>query len=102
MHINEIDVFDDEVFHRYHEIYRAAEMFERPHAPVWSEHEAAVMFHKPDDAERLAAYGAFGAMGLTAGPDEGPNRAQEGPTVGAPGQRDRATRPSSQTGSSDS
>ncbi len=57
--IRTFDVFDDDLFHSYNQIYRAAELFERPDAPVWSEHEAAVTFRKPDDAEHWAAYAAF-------------------------------------------
>jgi GNAT superfamily N-acetyltransferase len=59
MDIHEIDVHDDDVFHRFYEILAAADRFERPGMPMWSEHEAAVMFRRPEPQEQWTAYAAF-------------------------------------------
>jgi GNAT superfamily N-acetyltransferase len=65
-----IDLDDTEEFRRCYEIMREAELFERPSAPMWSEHEMRVMFTREDPAERMTAYGSFNsgamvAMGFT-------------------------------------
>lgn len=59
MDIREIDVFDDAVFHRFYEIGRDAELYERPDAPIWSEHEEAVMFRVDEDSDKMTAYAGF-------------------------------------------
>jgi GNAT superfamily N-acetyltransferase len=59
MEIRALDVLDDDVFHRYYEIGRAAELFERPDAPFWAEPEVAVLFRRTDEGETWTAYGAF-------------------------------------------
>lgn len=59
MEIREIDVDDDAEFGQFFEIMRDAETFERPDAPMWSEHECAVMFRHEEPDERWTAYAAF-------------------------------------------
>lgn len=59
MEIREIDVQDDEQFHRFYEILRAAELFERPDLPTWSEAECAIMFRRQEPGETWHAYAAF-------------------------------------------
>ncbi len=59
MRIREIDVNDDVVFGQFFAIMKDAETFERPDAPMWSEHEAAVMFRHEEPDERWTSYAAF-------------------------------------------
>lgn len=59
MQIREIDVYDDADFYRAYDIQRAADLFERPDAPVWSREEAAVAFRKPVKSEKRVLYGAY-------------------------------------------
>ncbi len=59
MQIRPVDVFDDEEFHAFHEILEASRRFERRHAVLWTEQEAAVTFRSPDDSEDEQAFGAF-------------------------------------------
>jgi GNAT superfamily N-acetyltransferase len=59
MEIRELDVNDDELFHRCYAIMREAELFERPEAPMWSEPEMAVMIRVPEESERWEVYGAY-------------------------------------------
>jgi GNAT superfamily N-acetyltransferase len=57
--IRQIDVYDDRTFEAYFAIMREAELFERPHAPMWSLQEAAVMFRHPEETEDWEAFAAF-------------------------------------------
>ena len=59
MDIRQIDVEDDDVFRAFYEVMRAAELFERPGMPMWSHHEAVVMFRAEDPDEEKRAYAAF-------------------------------------------
>nr|MBA2444419.1 GNAT family N-acetyltransferase [Nocardioidaceae bacterium] len=59
MDIRPIDVHDDDTFGCFYEIMRAAELFERPGMPMWSHHEAAVMFRAEDPDEETRAYAAY-------------------------------------------
>lgn len=59
MDIRRIDVHDDALFEAFFEIMRAAELFERPGMPMWSHHEAAVIFRAQDPDEETLAYAAF-------------------------------------------
>lgn len=59
MQIKPIDVHADPEFHRFYEILREADLFERPNAPMWSEREAAVMFRRQDPTETWTAYVGF-------------------------------------------
>jgi GNAT superfamily N-acetyltransferase len=57
--IRPIDVDDSDEFGRWSAITREALLFERPDAPVWSQHEFYVVLSLADGAELLTAYGAF-------------------------------------------
>lgn len=59
MEIREVDVYDEAVFHRCYEIGRIASLHQRPDAPMWSEHEIAVMFRHPEKTEEPHMFGAF-------------------------------------------
>ncbi len=61
MDIRPIDVYDDKLFAPFYEIMRAGELFERPGMPMWSAHEAAVMFREEDPDEDVQAYAGFEA-----------------------------------------
>ena len=50
---------DDAQFHDFYVTTRDAALYQRPDAPVWSEHEAQVMFRREEPAEEWRAYGAF-------------------------------------------
>ncbi|HET7174242.1 MAG TPA: GNAT family N-acetyltransferase [Nocardioidaceae bacterium] len=57
--IREVDVFDEDQFHRSYEVMRAADVFERPEATPWQEQEVRVEFRSPDQAERKAVFSAY-------------------------------------------
>jgi GNAT superfamily N-acetyltransferase len=57
--MRELDVYDDALMRRVYAITRAAMMFERPHAPMWSEHENTLGFREVDPGERATAHGLF-------------------------------------------
>jgi GNAT superfamily N-acetyltransferase len=57
--IRPIDVDDPAEFQSWYAITREALLFERPDAPVWSQHEFQVVLSRADGAELLTAYGAF-------------------------------------------
>jgi GNAT superfamily N-acetyltransferase len=57
--IRPIDVDDPADIRRWYAITREALLFERPDAPVWSQHELQVVLSRADGAELLTAYGAF-------------------------------------------
>lgn len=59
MDIRPIDVFDDAEFGRSYQVWRAAETFERPDAPVLAEPELAIFFRRPDHGERWYAFAAW-------------------------------------------
>ncbi len=50
---------DDSVFARYFEILRDAELYQRQDAPMWSEHEAKVMFRREEPGEAWEVFAAF-------------------------------------------
>jgi predicted N-acetyltransferase YhbS len=56
MDIRAVDVFDDEDFRAFYQALRAAELHERPDMPIWSEHDAQVVFRLGDPAETMTAY----------------------------------------------
>ena len=58
MEIKEIDVFDDETLKACYLIMREADLFERPHAPVWSFEEAAVMYRHKEETEDWRVFAA--------------------------------------------
>ncbi len=58
---------DDAEFHRYHAAARAAELFERPDAPWWSEAEAVVEFRQPNPMQKLTGYVAVDDGDLVGG-----------------------------------
>jgi GNAT superfamily N-acetyltransferase len=64
--IRPIDVDDLAQFRRWYAITREAWLFQRPDAPVWSQHEFQVALSRADGAERLTAYGAFDGEDLLA------------------------------------
>jgi GNAT superfamily N-acetyltransferase len=64
--IRPIDVDDAEEFRRWYAITREAWLFQRPDAPVWSQHELQVALSRADGAERLTAYAAFDDENLQA------------------------------------
>ena len=57
--VRELDTADDAVLQRWHEIYVAADTFERPWATVWSFEEAAVNARDEDETLRNVFVGAF-------------------------------------------
>jgi len=57
--VRELDTGDDAVLQRWHEIYVAADTFERPWATVWSFEEAAVNARDEDATLRSVFVGAF-------------------------------------------
>ncbi|MGH3365473.1 MAG: GNAT family N-acetyltransferase [Nocardioidaceae bacterium] len=57
--VRELDTGDDAVLQRWHEIYVAADTFERPWATVWSFEEAAVNARDEDETLRNVFVGAF-------------------------------------------
>lgn len=57
--VRELDTGDDAVLQRWHEIYVAADTFERPWATVWSFEEAAVNAREEDETLRNVFVGAF-------------------------------------------
>jgi GNAT superfamily N-acetyltransferase len=57
--IRKNDVSDDAVMRRVYEITRAAALFERPDAPMWSELENTVEYREPDPMEHIESYGAY-------------------------------------------
>jgi GNAT superfamily N-acetyltransferase len=59
LQIRAIDVDDAAEFRRWYAISREALLFERPDAPVWSQHELQVLLSRADGAELLTAYSAF-------------------------------------------
>src|SRR5262245_64265554 len=48
---------------RCYAICRAAGLHERAGRPLWSEHEATVMFRRPEPGERWTFFGAFEGEG---------------------------------------
>lgn len=59
MEIREVDVYDEDVFTQYYAIMRAAELHERPDAPMWSLEEAAVMYRHKEETEQWHAFAAY-------------------------------------------
>ncbi len=59
MDIRPVDVFDDEAFGRCYAIWRAAETYGRPDAPVLAEGEHAVLFRRGDSGERWFLFAAY-------------------------------------------
>ena len=59
MRITEVDPNDDATFPEFYRVMRAANLYERPHAPIWTEHECQVMFGRPEPGESWTLYGAF-------------------------------------------
>ncbi len=59
MQVREIDVHDDDQFAKSYEIMRAAELHERPDAPIWSEHECKVMLRHEEPGEKWQAFAAY-------------------------------------------
>jgi len=57
--VREVDTGDDAMLQRWHEIYVAADTFERPWATVWSFEEAAVNARAEDESLRSVFVGAF-------------------------------------------
>jgi GNAT superfamily N-acetyltransferase len=57
--IKEIDVFDDDTLRASYLIMREADLFERPHAPVWSFEEAAVMYRHQEETEDWHVFAAY-------------------------------------------
>jgi len=57
--VREVDTGDDGMLRRWHEIYVAADTFERPWATVWSFEEAAVNARAEDESLRSVFVGAF-------------------------------------------
>jgi GNAT superfamily N-acetyltransferase len=65
MKIRQIDVHDDALLTRYHEVADRAERFERPWESMWSLDEMRVGFRGNDPGERMEAYAAFDGERLT-------------------------------------
>ncbi len=63
MKIREVDVHDDAIMARTYAILRAAQQYGRESMPFWSEHEATVMFRRPEEAEDWRFFGAFEGEG---------------------------------------
>jgi GNAT superfamily N-acetyltransferase len=61
MEIRPVDVFDDDDFHAFYQALRAGELYERSAMPMWSEHDAQVVFRRGDPAETMTAYVAENA-----------------------------------------
>jgi GNAT superfamily N-acetyltransferase len=59
MQIRSIDVHDDRLMHRWHDITEAADTFERPWASQWSFEEMTVAVRMHDEAMRWMLVGAF-------------------------------------------
>jgi GNAT superfamily N-acetyltransferase len=57
--IQEIEVHDDAQFHDFYVNMRDAMLYQRPHAPMWSEREAQVMFRHDEPTEEMHAFGAY-------------------------------------------
>lgn len=61
-----VNVDDDAAFSQFYRSMRDAELFERADPPYWSEHEAAVMFRRPEPGETMDAYAAYDDSDATA------------------------------------
>ena len=59
MEIRDVDVHGDDTFRQYYAIMRAAELHERPDAPMWSFEEAAVMFRHKEETEEWLPFAAY-------------------------------------------
>jgi GNAT superfamily N-acetyltransferase len=57
--IHDIDVHDDAQFHDFYVNTRDALLYQRPHAPLWSEREASVMFRHEEPTEEGHAIAAY-------------------------------------------
>jgi GNAT superfamily N-acetyltransferase len=56
MDIRDVDVNDDEDFRGFYDAMRVAELHERPDMPMWSEHDAQVVFRHGDPTETMTGY----------------------------------------------
>ena len=59
MEIRQIDVHDDALLTRFHQICERAELFERPWEIMWSFEEMSTNFRDKDEGELNEAYAAF-------------------------------------------